>query len=159
MSYQPDKRKATLKITHEDLEMNHLMNSTISFSTIISTIDQFFENILYKKLIINSDIFEELIKKMTKELNINEQQLEQIVVLYSHENTLLQFLKKRKFEMVGRLILKSEQGEFIHRIKSLCYQSGYRNLSDFSHAFKRYMGNSPRQYRLKNIRENKEHNL
>jgi len=131
------------------------MNSTtVNFSVIISKIDRFFEEILYKKLIINSDIFEELIKEMKKELNINEQQLEQIVVLYSHENTLLQFLKKRKFKMVGRLILQCEQGEFIHRIKYLCYQSGYRHLSDFSRAFKRYMGNSPRQYRIENIKEN-----
>lgn len=131
-------------------------SSTVNFPTIISKIDQFFEEIFCKKKIISSEMFEELIREIKKELNINAQQLEQMVVLCSHESTFLQFLKKRKFEIAARLILQREQGEFIHRIKYLCYQSGYRNLSDFSRAFKRYMGNSPRQYRIENI---KEHNL
>jgi len=61
----------------------------------------------------------------------------------AHENTTIRnFIRERRLREAAEMLACSEE-----RISVICFGVGFRDVSNFNHAFKKRFGVSPREYR------------
>ncbi len=64
--------------------------------------------------------------------------------------TLIDYLTSVRIERAKQLLLATTQN-----CTEICFQVGYNNQSYFTRTFKRLVGMTPRQFRVKNLRREK----
>lgn len=122
---------------------------------IISTAvqNQFDQHAIFPQKL-NADLIERVLDEIKEvfckshHILVDEKYIELAISLFcknTQVSTLLKFIKMRQLEIAANLLLRNK---FL-KIKTVAYQSGYKNSGDFSEIFKRYMGITPSAYRKK----------
>jgi len=56
------------------------------------------------------------------------------------------YIRERRLNAAAKLLLSTDD-----RISAICFHVGFRDVANFNHAFKKFFGVSPRQYRLRDV--------
>lgn len=78
-------------------------------------------------------------------VNLGASRLAHLVRQHTH-TTIRDLVRRRRIAEAARLLLTTHQ-----RVSEICYYVGFRDLSNFNHAFRRELGVSPRVYREREL--------